>query len=73
MRAELLRQPGGFESFAAQSERVKRTFLGQVILDPDESSIPEPAAVVDVAFQLRAAGASLCLYWEKGLEPLPLE
>ena len=31
MRAELLRQPGGFESFATQSERVKRTFLGQVI------------------------------------------
>src|SRR6059036_3867713 len=36
LRHRLLRKPGGFEGFAAEAERVKRTLGGQVILDPDE-------------------------------------
>src|SRR4029450_9506056 len=61
LRHRLLRQPGGFEGgVATQSQRVKRTFLGQVNLAPDESSVPEPAAVIDVAFKRHAARASLC-------------
>ena len=39
------------EVLAADAERVKRTFGGQMILDPDESSMPEPKAVVQIAFQ----------------------
>jgi hypothetical protein len=55
VRGRLLPQAHGFEYFAAESERVKRTFRGQVALDPDESSVPEPAAVIEVAFHRNAA------------------
>jgi hypothetical protein len=58
MSPGLLRQPGGFEGFAREPKRVKRTFLGQVILDPDESSMPEPEAMVGLAFKRHAARAS---------------
>src|SRR5512133_3952618 len=59
LRHALLLQAGGFEGFSAQSERVKCAPQGQVILDPDESPVPEPAAVVEVAFNRHSARSSL--------------
>src|SRR5215218_2742963 len=59
-RHRLLRQPRGFEGVPTDSERVQRTSRGQMVLDPDEPPMPEPEAVIEVAFDNRPAGTALC-------------
>jgi hypothetical protein len=56
----LLPQPGGFEGLPSKPECVQGTLRGQMILNPDESSVPQPVGLVEVPFQPHTACASLC-------------
>ena len=54
----VLRQPYGFERLAFEPERMQRAAQRQMVLHPEEASVSQPVAVVDLSVERDATSRS---------------
>src|SRR5712691_8831121 len=52
-------EPGSFEGFALEPERMKSSAQSQVVLHAKETTVAQPKALVDVALEIDLALATL--------------